>query len=79
MKSIYDYSHLEVDGHETTGVVYYLLDKVGGKWDDALTDDQTKKAVEILNAEFESEEGEEIFWGWGGCAFYVEDNVWVAK
>lgn len=78
MKTVRSVKNLEVEGQETSGAIYFLLEKVGCAWEDAPSAEQAKKMLEVLNAEFEAEEGEELYWGAEGKVFEVDNGVWVA-
>jgi len=78
MKTVSSLNHLAIDGQETSGAINYLLGKVGCAWEDAPSAEQAAQMLEILNAEFEPEEGEELYWGAEGKVFEVVNGIWVA-
>ncbi len=78
MKKVNDYKSYAVEGQETDGAMYFLIDEVGCEWEDAPSEEQNEKMLSILNAEFEPEEGESLCWGAEGKVFEVENGVWVA-
>lgn len=78
MKTVNSLNYLEVDGQETSGVIYFLLEKVNGAWDEAPTDEQSIKMLEILNSDFKAEDGDELYWGAEGTVFEVDNGVWIA-
>ena len=78
MKTLNSVKNLEVQGQETSGAVYFLLGRAGCAWDESPSTEQAEKMLKILNAEFEADEGEVLYWGAEGKVFEVNNGVWVA-
>ena len=77
MRKVGDFKDWEIEGNETSGAMEYLLYLIGCDWEAAPTPEQEKTMLVILNAEFEPEEGEALYWGTEGKVFEVVNNQWA--